>query len=431
MNGARLVRLVASAELAIVVAIAPALLFPSPGRLAVLAVVPVVWFCARTAGGRVVPRTPLNAAVWLLLAMVVVSLYATFDIRFSLGKVSGVLLGTLLFWASARRLTTSAALKVGTVGFVLAGVGLAIVGLLGANGASKFPVLGVLAARLPVAIRGVPGAEDGFNPNAVAGCLVLFVPLQVALVTAGLHRWLVPTAKSRWVGTSLVIIQVMLLALTVGTLLLMQSRGAWAGLVVASVAFLVWHSRRTRVLGAVAALTVIVVAGTLGAKTLGGLAVSRAGPGMAGTISGRMALWSSAIYAIQDFPFTGMGMNAFRRVMPVMYQASLISPDIDVAHAHNHVLQAALDLGIPGVVAYASIWLSAAALLVVVYRRADERIYRAMASGLGAGFIAYFVFGMTDTIALGSKVGVLFWLMLALTVGLHRVATGEAGLRSV
>jgi putative inorganic carbon (HCO3(-)) transporter len=117
--------------------------------------------------------------------------------------------------------------------------------------------------------------------------------------------------------------------------------------------------------------------------------------------------------------------------MPAMYQASLISPDIDVAHAHNHMLQAALDLGIPGVVAYASIWLSAAALLVVVCRRADERIHRAMASGLGAGFIAHFVFGMTDAIALGSKVGVLFWLMLALTVGLHRVATGEAGLRSV
>ena len=89
---------------------------------------------------------------------------------------------------------------------------------------------------------------------------------------------------------------------------------------------------------------------------------------------------------------------------------------------HNHLLQAALDLGIPGLIAYLALWIIAAALLVQVYRHSSVHAYRSMASGLGVGLIAHFVFGMADVIPLGAKVGVLFWLALALTVALHQVA---------
>jgi putative inorganic carbon (HCO3(-)) transporter len=143
---------------------------------------------------------------------------------------------------------------------------------------------------------------------------------------------------------------------------------------------------------------------------------------MAGNVSGRIELWSKALYDIQNVPFTGMGMNAFRKVMPVLYPTFLTSPDFDVAHAHNDLLQAALDLGLPGLIAYLSICLVVAALLVRVYRRGGEPTYRGMAGALGAGLIAHFVFSMTDAIALGAKVGVLFWLTLALVVALHRLA---------
>ena len=49
-------------------------------------------------------------------------------------------------------------------------------------------------------------------------------------------------------------------------------------------------------------------------------------------------------------------MNAFRKVMPVLYPMFLSSPDFDMAHAHNHLLQVAIDLGIPGLVAYFALW---------------------------------------------------------------------------
>jgi len=250
---------------------------------------------------------------------------------------------------------------------------------------------------------------------------VLFVPLQAALLFSGCGRVLVgrPAPRRR---VALAGLEALLLVLTLATLVLTQSRGAWVGLAVAAVCFLAWYSRATRVLGALAVSMVAALLVTLGPDRVLELAISRSGPGMAGNVSGRMELWSRAVYGIQDFPLTGMGMNTFRRMMPVLYPTFLTSPDVDVAHAHNHLLQAALDLGIPGLVAYLAIWMVVAALLVMTYRRSGDRVWRATAGGLGAGLIAHFTFGMTDAVALGAKAGIVFWLALALAVSLHQVA---------
>jgi len=414
----RLARVVTAVEIPILLAIAPALLFPTPKRLMVLAVVPIVWACARITTGRIVPRTPLNIALYVLLTMVAVSLYATFDIQFSLGKVSGLLLGVLFYWAVVRWVTTAHRLKIAVAAFLFAGTGLAVIGLLGARWFDKFPLIGAIVSRLPRAIRGIPGAEEGFQPNAVAGCLVLFVPLQAALLFSGAGsrlRGAVPGPRR----TFTIVVQSLLLVLTAGTLLLTQSRGAWLGTAVAVLSFLFWYGKRTRLLAAALVAASLLLVATLGPQTAANMAISQSGPGMAGNVSGRVELWSRAVYGIQDFPFTGMGMNAFRKVMPVLYPTFLTSPDFDVAHAHNHLLQAALDLGIPGLVAYLSIWIVAAVVLVRVYRCASDRAVPALAGGLGAGLIAHFSFSMTDAIPLGSKAGV-FWLSLALAVSLHQ-----------
>jgi putative inorganic carbon (HCO3(-)) transporter len=410
----------AAAEPVIVLAIAPALLFPTPLRCTAALCVPLVWWCCRRVTGHLVPPTPLNVCLFLLLGMTAVSLWATFDILVSLGKVAGVLLGALVFWAIVRWTTTERRLAALTSGFLLAGAVLALLGLFGTNWYGKFPAIASIIERLPKAIRGVPGAEEGFHPNAVAGCLVLFIPLQVALLIGNGAGWLLPASSGgRRIG--LVGAQAALLALTAGTLVLTQSRGALAGLAMASVAYLAWHNRWTRILAAGLLAAVAVMAVTLGPARLADLAISQSGPEMARNVSGRVELWSRAIYGIRDFPFTGMGMNVFRKIMPGLYPTHQSTPGFDVAHAHNHLLQAALDLGIPGLVAYLGIWIAAAALLVTAYRRAARPMARTLAGGLGAGLIAHFMFSLTDAIPLGAKVGVLFWLTVALATSLHHV----------
>ena len=420
MRHSGLVRFVAAAELPFILAIAPLLLFPTPGRLTVLAAVPIIWVCAKVTTGRFVPSTPLNASLWLLLAMVGLSLYATFSIRYSLGKVAGVLLGVLLFWAITRWITTPERLKAATVVYLAAGAGLAVIALLTAP--ENFSA--VSSTLLRRVIHGVSGEA---HPNPLAGCLLLFVPVQVAVLAAASPRWW-PRPGGRWVGAAAVWVQFALLALTVTALILMRSRGAGIGLAVAGFVFLLTFSRRTRI-AAMAGVAALVLTVSIAPGVLSSDALSKSGSSLLASVSLRTALWSKAIEAIRDAPATGLGMNTFRKVMPVRYPLfpPPIFPGPDLAHAHNNLLQAALDLGIPGVVAYASLWLVAAVLLVRVIRYSGDRMYRALASGLGFGLIAHFVFGMADAIPLGSKLGVVFWLALALTVALHDVASVRPG----
>lgn len=147
---------VAAAELPLLLLISPALLFPSRARVCLALLVPLTWLCHRRLGGRWIPATPLNTSLVVLLVMVGVSVVATFDIAFSLGKISGVVLGVLLFWAITRWMTTPHTLKIGTIVYVMAGAGLAVIGLFGTNWIGKFSVLGAVIQRLPRVIRGVP-----------------------------------------------------------------------------------------------------------------------------------------------------------------------------------------------------------------------------------------------------------------------------------
>jgi len=418
----RLCRQIAAAEIVIVILVAPVLLFPSPTRLTAALLVPLVWICAWRTTGRLIPSTPLNASLLVLLAMVGVSLFATFDVRYSLGKVSGVMLGVVLFWAVTRWMVNRERLAIGVAAFILSGGVLAAIGLVGTNWFDKFSAVGGIVQRLPKIIRGLPGAEEGFQPNAIAGCLVLYVPLQFALLANRGESTIAGARGSSGGRTSLVALQVVLVGLTMGTLLLTQSRGAWTGLLAGAAAFLMWYGERSRLVAVAGMAVVIVLAIAMGPARLVDLAITNSGPGMAGNVSSRTELWSSAVEGIEDFPLTGMGMNGFRKIVPALYPTSLTARGIDISHAHNHLLQAALDLGILGLVAYGSIWMTAAALLIMVYRRSREPVYRTIAGGLGAGLLAHFVFSMTDAIALGAKVGILFWLTLALTAALHAVA---------
>lgn len=428
MSIIRLARIVTAAELPIIIAIAPALLFPTPRRLWVVAVLPALWAAARIGHGAFIPRTPLNIPLSLLLTMVAMSLFTTVDLTLSLVKVASLVLGVSLFWAVSRRMTTSSRVAGAIAAFLVVGAMLAVIALLGTQWETKFPVLDSITAQLPRAIRGLPGAEEGFNPNAVAGCLVLVLPLHGALLATGSYRQLfslsgVGNFSHRWLAG----IPVVTLVLTAGTFVLLQSRGAWLGLFGATVAFLLWHGRGTRFLVAGGTAIVVVLTATVGPVDIVSSAINRSGPGMAGSASGRIELWSRAVDAIQDVPFTGMGMNGFRKVMPVLYPSALAT-DLDVPHVHNQLLQVALDVGLAGLVAYMALWLVAGLLLVQVYQRATNPVHRATACGLGAGLVAHAVFGVGDAIALGTKLGVLFWLTLGIIVGLHRVSlTRPAG----
>jgi putative inorganic carbon (HCO3(-)) transporter len=409
---------------------APFLIFPTVARSFAMLIIPGVWMIGILARRDPLRRTPLNPALLLLAVMVLVSLYATYDLAQSFSKITGMVLAFGVFFATAREAHHfkgwwSAALLLSALT-----VGMAGFALLTVKWSTKMPFIGSLVAQLTPRLVGLPGAPGGVSPNELAGALVWGIPLLTMLVVA---LWRRRHVVSEILGARKTMLALVTLIgatfFTFAILMLTQSRGGYLGLFIAFAAVLFfvmpWRWRIVLTIGSVAILVAAIVflrsntlAPTIGDS--GALSVESA----IDTLEGRLEIWSRAIYGIEDFAFTGMGMNTFRRVVHVLYPLFLIGPDSDIAHAHNEFLQAGLDLGVPGLIAFVALYFGAAMMLGAVWTRArvlmpDTFFIRAVVLGLGAALLAHLVYGMTDAVTLGAKPGFMFWLLLGLIAGLY------------
>jgi len=140
------------------------------------------------------------------------------------------------------------------------------------------------------------------------------------------------------------------------------------------------------------------------------------------TVEQRLEIWSRAQYAIADFPFTGPGLDTFRYVMPVMYPLFQTQSDELIPHAHNEFLQVALDLGLPGLVAWQALYVVAFWMLWWAYRGSSDGLIHVLALGSGGALIAHLVYAMTDCGVLDAKPNIVFWMIVGLSVALYRAA---------
>ena len=442
-------------------AAAPFLLFPGGWRTLALVIILLIWIGNRLATGHFIRRTPVDAIILVLLVMVLVSLYATYDIAISLPKIAGLILGVGVFYALASAGQHARGWWICLLAFLTVGLGIAAISLLGTRWGAKLPILDAVIARLPIQITGLPGAETGFNPNEVAGALLWAIPMFVILTGLALIRaraWLA-TYGRRWGIVTIAGLAIGTLTVT-GGFLLAQSRGAYIALILAGLVLLsiVLPSRKRWLalggLGLIAILTVLVArpdgANSLLEALFSGSTVGDPGS-VLNSIDGRLEIWSRALYAIQDFPFTGMGMNTFRHVVHVLYPLFLIPPDVDIAHAHNEFLQAALDLGLPGLIAFIALYIVAFWMLRAIWHSPSTLhpptsnfqlpisnlqspipnyqfpsvTLHLLLLGLAGGLLAHLIYGLTDAVALGAKPGILFWMLLGLIAALFE-QTGAA-----
>jgi putative inorganic carbon (HCO3(-)) transporter len=145
------------------------------------------------------------------------------------------------------------------------------------------------------------------------------------------------------------------------------------------------------------------------------------------SLEARLEIWSRALYGLQDFSFTGMGMNTFRTVVHVLYPLFTISPEKDIGHAHNEFLQAGLDLGLPGLIAFLGVYMGAFWMLIGIWGQRGRsnqgyfplNIHKVAVLGLGGGLLAHLIFGLIDAVPLGARSGFLFWASLGLISGLY------------
>ena len=157
-------------------------------------------------------------------------------------------------------------------------------------------------------------------------------------------------------------------------------------------------------------------------------------------------------------------MNSFRKVITVLYPLVNFPPTLDIGHAHNEFFQAALDLGIPGLIAFIAVYIASFWMLIRIWQihhvnlqrttrkqpatipitqsggwllggyipsLLDKHLIKMAVLGLGGGLLAHMLWGMTDAMALGARPAFLFWVILGLICGLHQqvqayLATGDA-----
>jgi putative inorganic carbon (HCO3(-)) transporter len=415
----RLAGWVVRTELLWLALLSPFFIFPTLASVWLLFGLPVLWVARRIAYGRFLPRTPLDWPMALMSIMVLVSLFATFDINLSLSKITLLLLGIGLYYGVVEWVDRRERLAQAVGAYMLAGAALGVVGLLGTDWVGKFPALAQVAGQLPPVLQRLAGEESGFNANIVGGSLLFVVPLQLA-VTGWLWTSSPGVGRLRWLRVG----ALLCVALAVGPLLLTQSRNALLSLAI-GVVFLLWVTiRRARLplaLGVVVAVVVVIFTGQqqVTAALSGGLGLSPGDVTNPGTAASRLEIWSRALYGIEDFTFTGMGMGTFSHVMPVLYPAPSFAPGRDIGHAHNQFLQAGLDLGPPGMIAFMSTWMVAAVLAWTTWRRSTTGWGRALSAGTIASLLSTFIFGLTDSVVMVAKPGFIFWALLALLVALN------------
>ncbi len=409
----------------------PFLLFPDGYKVLILLVLPLLWLFRWRITGHIISRSPLDWSVLLMLLMILISLWATPDLSFSIGKIAGLLFGIVLYYQLLDLGETKTDVQLLIMLFVFVGIGLAIISALGMKQLTKFPLLTPLIDKLPSLFQNISGAEGGFSTNQIGGVLIFFVPLQLMLLVswlktkgslflqkndAKLENWNIKKfSVAFFMGVAIFI--------TLGVLLLTQSRGALGGLLIGLIAILAIKTNWGRILAVIGTIVlVIILSSGVGDELISSSGVQTTAVGTI-HLDGRIEIWSRAVYGLADFPFTGMGMNMFRRVMPILYPTLIVPTTMDIAHAHNHLLQAGLDLGLPGLIAYLSLWILAGFLLFRIIRQSKSLWHQIIAVGLLGGFVAHFVYGMTDAVALGSKPGFVFWWALALVVAVYRLET--------
>jgi putative inorganic carbon (HCO3(-)) transporter len=275
---------------------------------------------------------------------------------------------------------------------------------------------------------------ETINPNILANALLMGFPLLLALALFG--GW----SRLRGWGQA----GAGLLALwMVAVILLTNSRGAWLALGVVVPLLLVVRWVQLAYAVPLLVMGVATVAVLSGPQLLEGLTVGSTLDATSG-IDQRVEIWQRGLLLIHAFPWSGAGMGAFPTLVPTLYPYDLVPGDIVIPDAHNLPIQVAVDVGVPGLVAWLALMLLLVLLagLVVRWTRpalglptlsADDNpspdgvlrrtravaLQRALAAGALGALVAMLVSGSFGATNWGVKPAFLGWLVAALVVLLY------------
>ena len=396
--------------------IAPFFLFPQKKFLWILPAVLLAWGVRYFFKGAFFEKTILDWAIAILLVEILISGIGSPDINFSLPKIAGALFGIYVFYILAGALGTDKILRWGIRTYLFGGFLLASIGLLGTawrvSEVYIADVISMIIRHIPILNLRLPGAEEGFNPNALGGTLLLVVFSVFAFWLSFLKIGSVkpPLFKKKVI---LIIIYSFLLLYFLFVLFLTQSVICWLAFgMTVWLFFLNGRWKKWSVCFVILFIGIIALGEYLGKPLIEPRKITAVFQAKA---EGRSHLWKAGIDAIETHPLFGVGMNRLRLKAGVGFES----------HAHNQFIHTAAELGIPGLIAYLAILIGAGWMSFEVWRKAVSDWMRIAIQGLAAGQFAFLLFGMGDAIPIGAKAGLFFWISIALITSLHQVMVRE------
>ena len=408
----------------ILLAAAPFLLFPERFILLTalfLILLATLWLAPLLAvRSPLIPSTPFNAALCVFGLALCIAILVTSDPDLTLSKATGLILGLGVWRYLVLAIRQRTQVGWAMAAYLAIGLGFIAFGLLNADW--------VLKSSSQVSLPALSAASSdanngGIHPNQIAGTITLVLPLLAALLISSISQAGQRPGLVRWA--------LLLATLSCSTaLLLTRSRSGWAGVLGGLIVLLLlWGltmdpspNRRLVRLSAAGVITLLLLLLTaLGPQRLQQMWLDppqETAVGSFSTLNFRQDLWPWAVQAIGDFPYTGIGLGSFREAGRRLYPLP-ISPTFDFAHAHNVFLQTALDVGIPGLIAYIALLLVSTTAAWQTAKK--HRALRAASVGLLSSLAAFHIYGLADALALGSKPAVLLWAVFGLLAVMVRL----------
>jgi len=392
----------------ILVLAAPFFIFPASRRIWILLIIPFLWISRWLVKREILEVTILNWPIFILTGQVLIFCLKATEISLSLSKVANFLYGVLIYYTLTALLKTGEKIRWGITAFLGGGFFIAIFGLLGIVWINE-PFLDKMMLKiikyLPHVNWMLPGAEKGINQNALAGTILLVLPMGIVLLTAYKRIYIKDNPEAVRIPNFLLLVITSITMLLI--LLISQTILAWLAFLLSIWLFVM---NRKWKLGAVLAFAILWT--TLSfvkydesrnwAQALKTEAIQE-------KFNLRLVFWQTGIDAIQKHPWLGVGMNRIRLLPQFGYEN---------AHVHNHFLNLAAELGLPALVAYLALLINTGYMCYIIIKKAMFPWMRVAAQGLAAGQLAHVLFGLGDSIPLGGKTGLLFWFSLALITAL-------------
>ncbi len=409
----KIARLILRAEPIITLINITAIWYPAPPRdqwaWLLLLFIPI-WAARYVVYGRVLTPTPMAG---VMVAFLGLGLLNPFIAPYTRGHILLVrpILGIVLYYGlveAARQDNSMRRPMLWATGLALLLAVLAL-GATQWNEKVRLQIPGVIQT-IPV-LRGFPGAERGFNANEIAGAIVYFIVLAAG---AGVYAWRFKQAAwYRWLLTVIFVMLVVALSLGQSRTALIGVTLAFSLIIVLSVPAGTWRRIAWGALGLFVLFQVAMYANWFNPAVQEQLRERDEN-----SLEGRFNMWKAGFDILRDYPLTGVGSSMFRdnRVRDA-YPIPRYE-DRNPPHIHNEVLQAGMDMGLPGMAVFLSFYGVAAYMLVKVWRRGDAYL-QALAAAVGAGLLAHAVYGLADAVTLWDRFAFLFWIMLGLAGALY------------